>query len=67
MGWVKDGDMNTAEGQTVEPLPFHEMSEYPYGQPEHFPSDYEYQRYMESYNVREITSEQFERAIYDLY
>jgi outer membrane protein assembly factor BamD (BamD/ComL family) len=67
VGWVKDGDMNTAQGQTVEPLPFHDMSEYPYGEKEYFPSDYEYQRYMESYNVREITSEQFERAIYDLY
>ncbi len=67
VGWVKDGDMNTAHGQTVEPLPFHEMSEYPYPEEEYFPSDYEYQRYMETYNVREITSEQFERAIYDLY
>ena len=67
VGWVKDGDMNTAHGQTVEPLPFHEMSEYPYGEEEYFPSDYEYQKYMETYNVREITSEQFERAIYDLY
>jgi len=67
VGWVKDGDMNTAHGQTVEPLPFHEMSEYPYGEGEYFPSDYEYQKYMETYNVREITSEQFERAIYDLY
>lgn len=67
VGWVKDGDMNTAEGQTVEPLPYHEMSAYPYSEEEYFPSDYEYQKYMDTYNVREITSEQFERAIYDLY
>ncbi|MCK5370499.1 MAG: ASPIC/UnbV domain-containing protein, partial [Cyclobacteriaceae bacterium] len=29
VGWVKDGDLNTALGQTVEPLPFHGMSQYP--------------------------------------
>jgi Tfp pilus assembly protein PilF len=29
-GWAKDGDANTAYSQTVEPLPFHGMSTYPY-------------------------------------
>jgi hypothetical protein len=67
VGWVKDGDMNTAHGHTVYPLPFHGMSKYPYGNDESYPSDPEYQKYMETYNVREITSEQFRRAIYDLY
>ena len=28
-GWLKDGDLNTARGQTVEPLPFHGMTSYP--------------------------------------
>jgi len=67
VGWVKDGDMNTANGQTVNPLPFHGMTRYPYGVEESYPSDTAYQKYMETYNVREITSEQFKRAIYDLY
>ena len=30
VGWVKDGDLNTATGKTVFPLPFHGMSRYPY-------------------------------------
>lgn len=67
VGWVKDGDMNTAHGQTVEPLPFHGMSAYPYGPEEHYPADPEYLEYMETFNIREISSEQFKRAIYDLY
>jgi hypothetical protein len=38
-GWAKDGDANTAHSQTVEPLPFHGMSQYPYGDGERFPDD----------------------------
>ena len=29
-GWDKDGDINTLHSQSVEPLPFHGMSAYPY-------------------------------------
>jgi len=29
-GWAKDADANTAFSQTVQPLPFHAMSQYPY-------------------------------------
>jgi hypothetical protein len=29
-GWAKDADANTAFSQTVRPLPFHGMSQYPY-------------------------------------
>jgi hypothetical protein len=36
-GWAKDGDANTAFSQTVEPLPFHGMSAYPYASSERFP------------------------------
>jgi hypothetical protein len=28
-GWAKDGDANTAFSQTVTPLPFHAMPQYP--------------------------------------
>jgi hypothetical protein len=48
VGWVKDGDLNTAAGQTVEPLPFHGMSRYPYGPDESYPSGPEYEQYMKS-------------------
>jgi tetratricopeptide (TPR) repeat protein len=36
-GWAKERDPNTAFGDTVEPLPFHQMSGYPYGDSESFP------------------------------
>ncbi|HRQ52058.1 MAG TPA: CRTAC1 family protein, partial [Agriterribacter sp.] len=38
-GWVKDGDLNTAHGQTVEPLPFHDMPAYPYRSNVKYPAD----------------------------
>ncbi len=51
-GWIKDGDLNTATGQTVEPLPFHSQSRYPYGADELYPTDEEHQRYLRTYNTR---------------
>ncbi|HTM48632.1 MAG TPA: CRTAC1 family protein, partial [Bryobacteraceae bacterium] len=36
-GWAKDGDANTAYSQTVTPLPFHGMSQYPYPGREVYP------------------------------
>jgi tetratricopeptide (TPR) repeat protein len=36
-GWAKDRDPNTAFSTTVEPLPFHGMSRYPYPATEHHP------------------------------
>jgi tetratricopeptide (TPR) repeat protein len=42
-GWAKDGDANTAYSQSVAPLPFHGMSQYPYSGREQFP-DSEIQR-----------------------
>lgn len=54
VGWVKDGDLNTAFGQTVEPLPFHGMSKYPYGPDEHYPDGPEYQQYHKKYNTRVV-------------
>jgi hypothetical protein len=52
VGWAKDGDFNTAYSQTVEPLPFHEMSAYPYTKPEHFPDDKLHQDWAQQYNTR---------------
>lgn len=54
-GWLKDGDLNTATGQTVAPLPFHGMSQYPYGPDESYPTDPEHQRYLRQYNTRKVT------------
>ena len=51
-GWVKDGDLNTKFSGTVEPLPFHGMSGYPYPDSEHYPDGPEHQRYLQTYNTR---------------
>ena len=51
-GWAKDADANTAYSQTVDPLPFHGMSQYPYANGEHFPDDTAHQLYREQYNTR---------------
>ncbi|HVV55363.1 MAG TPA: CRTAC1 family protein, partial [Mucilaginibacter sp.] len=62
-GWVKDGDMNTAYGQTVEPLPFHQMPGYPYGKNVTYPSDREHAEYRKKYNTRKITTDEFRNAL----
>lgn len=51
-GWSKDGDANTAFSQSVEPLPFHGMSQYPYPASEHFPDDPDHRAWREKYNTR---------------
>ena len=51
-GWAKDRDPNTAYSQSVEPLPFHAMSRYPYPATEHFPDDEPHRQYREHYNTR---------------
>jgi tetratricopeptide (TPR) repeat protein len=51
-GWAKDADANTAYSQSVEPLPFHAMSAYPYPTSERFPDDAEHRRWRDTYNTR---------------
>jgi len=51
-GWAKDADANTAYSQSVEPLPFHAMSAYPYRDSERFPDDAEHRRWRAAYNTR---------------
>lgn len=58
-GWLKDGDLNTAHGKTVEPLPFIGMSRYPYGSDESYPLTDENRRYLEAYNTRVVTQQAF--------
>ena len=61
-GWVKDGDLNTANGQTVAPLPFHNMKVYPYKNVA-YPNDAEHKAYQEKYNTRKVTTEAFRNAL----
>lgn len=51
-GWAKDSDPNTAFSQTVEPLPFHAMSSYPYPAAERYPDDERHRTYHRKYNTR---------------
>lgn len=51
-GWIKDADLNTAFGNTVAPLPFHAMKQYPYAPGESYPTDTARQRYLREYNTR---------------
>jgi tetratricopeptide (TPR) repeat protein len=51
-GWVKDGDLNTKHSETVEPLPFHGMSGYPYPDTERYPDTPELAAYRAEYNTR---------------
>jgi tetratricopeptide (TPR) repeat protein len=51
-GWAKDQDPNTAFSQTVEPLPFHGMSGYPYGPNERFPDTPAHRDWRNQYQTR---------------
>ncbi|MGE5488617.1 MAG: FG-GAP-like repeat-containing protein [bacterium] len=51
-GWSKDGDLNTAFAESVEPLPFHGMSSYPYPASERFPDTPAHRLWREKYNTR---------------
>ena len=61
--YCKDMDLYTAFPDTVEPLPFHGMSEYPYGNDEAYPSDQEHLQYLKEYNTRVVDAEAFTRAL----
>jgi hypothetical protein len=50
--WCKDMDLYTLEPQTLDPLPFHGMSQYPYPQTERYPSTPTHRAYQARYNTR---------------
>ena len=66
VGWVKDGDMNTAQGNRVEPLPYHGMAMYPCEDPQSIPGNEEVERYRKEYNTREVTDREFRRAVFNM-
>ncbi|HEX2717495.1 MAG TPA: CRTAC1 family protein, partial [Gemmatimonadaceae bacterium] len=53
-GWIKDSDLNTAHGTTVEPLPFHAAKSYPFARGEQYPTDSVRTRYRREYNTRVV-------------
>jgi hypothetical protein len=64
-GWVKDGDMNTARGNRVAPLPFHGMKQYPYAKGETYPDNKELRKYHRKYNTRRVSDREFSGALMD--
>ena len=63
VGWVKDGDLNTATGNTVLPLPFHGMKTYPPSPSDIYPTDADHQNYLKEYNTRVVTMDGFRNAL----
>ena len=54
VSFCKDMDLATAYPDTVEPLPFHGMSRYPYGDDESYPDTEAIREYRRRYNTRRI-------------
>ena len=53
-GWIKDSDLNSAFGTTVEPLPFHAIQSYPGAPGDTYPGDSVHQRYLREYDTRVV-------------
>ena len=52
--YCKDMDLYTVYPETVEPLPHHGMSQYPYGPDEAYPQDEAHRQYHAEFNTRHI-------------
>ncbi|HOW08612.1 MAG TPA: FG-GAP-like repeat-containing protein [Bacteroidales bacterium] len=63
VGWVKDGDLNTAFGNTVLPLPFHGMKNYPPSAEDAYPDSRELREYNKKYNTRVVTGNEYINAL----
>jgi hypothetical protein len=63
VGWVKDGDLNTATGNTVLPLPYHGMKSYPPSNTDIYPDDPALRKYNEEYNTRVVRTDDFRYAL----
>jgi len=63
VGWVKDGDLNTAYGNEVLPLPFHGMKSYTPSSVDQYPADQELLEYNRMYNTRRVTRSGYLNAL----
>jgi hypothetical protein len=59
VGWDKDADVNTVHGETVEPLPFRGMKQYPYEPDQSAPDTPAYRVYLKEYQTREQSHAKF--------
>ena len=63
VGWDKDADLNTVYGQSVEPLPYRQMTSYPYGPDAAFPATPAHAEYLQRYQTRSQEAQRFWRRI----
>lgn len=65
-GWIKDGDYNTADSQTVLPYPYHARKDYDGAAPATLEDDWEYRHHPEdwaTYQTRYVNAEPFRDAL----
>jgi hypothetical protein len=53
-GYCKDSSPFTAQGETIEPLPFAALRNYPPAADEHYPTDALHEEYLRKYQTREV-------------
>jgi len=53
VGWDKDADLNTVDGETVEPLPMKSMARYPYSEEPLGARSEAYRHYLRDFPTRE--------------
>ncbi|MBI3407635.1 MAG: VCBS repeat-containing protein [Planctomycetes bacterium] len=53
-GYCKSISVHTATGETIEPLPFRAMSQFPYGASERYPQTPRHQEYLRKYQTRKV-------------
>jgi tetratricopeptide (TPR) repeat protein len=59
VGWVKDGDINTAFGNTVLPLPYHGMKSYTPSASDKYPETPDLLNYNKEYNTRRVNYDDY--------
>jgi FG-GAP-like repeat/ASPIC and UnbV len=65
-GWIKDGDYNTADSQTVLPYPYHARKEYDSPSPSRLEDDWVYRHHTQDwqiYQTRYVSAEAFQDAL----
>ncbi|MEO8520906.1 MAG: FG-GAP-like repeat-containing protein [Acidobacteriota bacterium] len=55
-GYSKEMDINSASPHQTDPMPFHRMTQYPYGPSERYPDTAAYKDYLARYNTRIVHS-----------
>jgi hypothetical protein len=63
VGWDKDADVNTVHGETVEPLPFRGMKQYPYEPDQTAPDTPAYREYIKQYQTRGQSDAKFWKSL----